>query len=88
MRKPVVSRTMKTTVCKVLCANVSTESLTHETLTLTRHYADDSRLLGILKATYETQEKKILCVEGVEYESRIYAMDEDDFLAHAHVIER
>lgn len=88
MRKPQVSRTMETTICEVMYVNVTTEKVGRKTLTLSRHHEDDSRLLGNLRATYDTEEEKILRVESVTYDRKVYAMDEEEFLAHAKVIER
>lgn len=86
MRKPQVTRTIETTVCTVLKVNVSTQETSTAELVLNRSHKDDSKLLGLLKANYDTRDEKIVHVIGVTYKKRKYAMDEADFIANAEIV--
>ena len=81
-RKRVVSRTIVTTQATAMVCNVSTSTLTTEVLLLSLKL-DADQALKEAKKLYETDDKKIVAITGIEYNEQLYAMPEIEFLKYA-----
>lgn len=82
-RTPQVTRTMKTTVCTVLCANTVEQELCNKKVTLPRTYKDTKELLKATKKAIETDTLKVVDIVDTKVEETLYGMTEQDFIAHA-----
>ena len=83
MRKPVVSRTLNTTVVDVLCINKETNETYEDTVTLSRTYRNEGQMLKAVKSTYDTDTVCALHILAYHEETAKYFMDENDFVALA-----
>ena len=82
-RKPMVTRTLISTVAIVLCLNVETAEPTNETFTIARTFKDDDKLMKALKAEHETVDLKLVHIVDKSEVEKLYGMTETDFMKYA-----
>lgn len=86
MRKPMVTRTIITTQATVLCLNVETGEPFNETVTVTRTYKDEKKLLKKITEMVDTETvKAVHIVDKVEV-STLYGMSEEEFIKVAKIL--
>lgn len=80
-RERMVTRTVLTTECEVLCVNVSTVETTIQTFTLTGKQENTEQILKVLKKEHETDTFKLVALQGDPvYKETMYGMKEIDFI--------
>lgn len=80
-RERMVTRTVLTTECEVLCVNVSTVETTIQTFTLTGKQDNAEQILKSLKKEHETDTFKLVALQGDPvYKETMYGMKEIDFI--------
>lgn len=80
-RERMVTRTVLTTECEVLCLNVSTVETTVQTFTLTGKQDNAEQILKALKKEHETDTFKLVALQGEPtYKETMYGMKEIDFI--------
>lgn len=84
-RKRMVTRTIQQTTADVMCLNVSTAEVSINTYTIGGSYEPDS-LLKALKPIFETDELKLVAVQGYTEAEILLGMDEDEFIRLAKVL--
>jgi len=80
-RERMVTRTVLTTECEVLCVNVSTVETTVQTFTLTGKQENVDQILKSLKKEHETDTFKLVALQGDPvFKETMYGMKEIDFI--------
>lgn len=83
MRKPMVTRTVKSTEVKVMALDTTTDSAVEKTYNIVGTFKTDAKLLKAVQAAFDTDElKHVHIVDSTELEE-LYGMDMYYFLAHA-----
>lgn len=85
-RKPMVTRTIKSTKAIVLCMDVVAEEPCNITVLLPRTYKDDKDLMKAVKAEVDSVEIKAVHVVSTEIETNLYGMSEADFIKNAVIL--
>lgn len=86
-RIPMVTRTIKSTVCNTLCVNITTGETYEESITVPRVYEDDKALMKVLSKVYDVEgEKKALFVKSKDVQETLYGMEESEFIKVAKVL--
>lgn len=83
-RKPMVTRTIKTTKANVLCLNIVEGDPFNKVVTLPRTYKDEKSLMAMVESVINTDEIKAVHVVDTRIEEAVYGMTEIDFIANAH----
>lgn len=85
-RQPMITRTITTTKCKVLCVNIAEEKPVTIEVVIPRTYKDEKAILKqVEKAITDENMKPVHISESVEVET-LYGMSEQDFIASAKVL--
>ncbi len=84
-RERMVTRTVTTTTCEVMCVNVITAEVQVKDYTLTGEQTKETALKQ-LKKLYETETEKIVTVNSVSLNETLYGMSELDFIKLAKVL--
>lgn len=87
MREPMVTRTIKTTEVTVLAVNVEQGEACNETLTVSRTYSDDKKLLKVLKETFDTDTFKVVSIIDKHEVETLYGVTEQEFITFAKVLD-
>lgn len=87
-RKPMITRTIKTTRATVLGMDIITAEPENRTVILARTYPNMEKLLAAAKAAAETDTFKVVHVVSSEVVEQLYGMPEQEFIAHAQPITR
>lgn len=82
-RIPVVSRTMKVTVCNTLIVDVEAGDTFKEDIVIPREYATAEKRLKAVKEAYETDQLKPVNILSYEVVTRKYYMLESEFVQQA-----
>lgn len=82
-RKPMVTRTFKSTKANVLCMDIVAGEPFNKLVVLPRTYADDKKLLKAVKEVVETDEVKAVHVVDTTEVETLYGMTEAEFIASA-----
>lgn len=85
-RQPIVSRTIQTTKCQVLCIDLSTEQPFTQEIILPRTYKDERSMLKRIKPVLETETQKVVHVQSFVVESTLYGMTEEEFIHYAQIL--
>lgn len=82
-RQPMVTRTIQTTHCNILCMDVAECEPVNIDVVLPRTYKDENAMLKAAKKVAETE--TIKCVQVVSHcvQETLYGMSESDFITHA-----
>lgn len=84
-RERMVTRTVTTTTCEVMCVNVTTAEVKVKDYILTGEQTEPTAL-KLLKKLYETETEKIVTVNSVSLNETLYGMSELDFIKLAKVL--
>lgn len=87
-RRKLVTRTIVATVVTCLCMDVKTAEPVNATYRVVGKFTDDEKLLKEIRKNNETDEFKIVAVVDKEVSEQLYGLDENIFIAEAHVIEK
>ena len=85
-RKPVVSRTIKSTKVNVLCMDIITAEPTNVSVTVARTYKDEKTLMKAVKSVVETDTLKVVHIVDTEIVKETRAMTEQKFIEHSEVV--
>lgn len=83
MRKPQVTRTIKTTIATVLCLNVENAEPFNHTVELARTYKDEKHLMKAIREKVDSETVKAVHLVSVDVKEALYGMYEDEFIEHA-----
>lgn len=86
MRKPMVTRTITTTIAKVLCVNPSTRALEEVDFTLPRTYKTEQDILKKIDKIGMPEDKaglKPVSVVSTDIKAQLYKLPEEDFVKYA-----
>ena len=89
-REPMVTRTFRTTKASLLCFDADNRETFTLDRTISRDYPTDELHLKANEKAYPFESKTLsyLAVLSKEVKETCYAMNENDFIEHAHIIER
>ena len=89
MRKPEITRTIKTLNVGVLGLNINTCEPENRTLPIFESEApkDESKLFDYVRRMYETDDFKISTIVSKDTTEKTYKMSLADFIAKAEVVE-
>lgn len=79
-RERMITRTVTEVTVKVMCVNVETAQVEVVTHVLSGNYEDDNQILKTLKKLHETENYKLIKVEEVETNEKLYGMTEQQFI--------
>lgn len=85
-RKPMVTRTVQTTLATVLCLNTETAEPFNKTVTLSGTFKDNKAVIKAVKALIENDTISVAKVVDIEIEEKLYGMPEQDFINAAKVL--
>lgn len=85
-RKPMVTRTVQTTLATVLCLNTETAEPFNQTVTLSGSFKDNKAVMKAVKALIENDTISVAKVVDIEIEEKLYGMPEQDFINAAKVL--
>ena len=85
-RKPMVTRTVQTTLATVLCLNTETAEPFNQTVTLSGTFKDNKAVIKAVKALIENDTISVAKVVDIEIEEKLYGMPEQDFINAAKVL--
>ena len=78
-----VTRTLKTTKCVVLCANVVSCEMENKVVVLPRTFKDEKKLRKSIEELVNTDELKFVHVVDKTEVETLYGMTEQTFMEHA-----
>lgn len=79
-RERTVTRTITETTVKAMGVNVETAQVDIVAYTLSGEYPDNATILKVLKKNYENDSYKIVNIEDVQTEEKLYGMTEQQFI--------
>lgn len=82
-RKPMVTRTIKTTKAKVMCLDTLNEELVEREVLVTRTFKDNEKLLKVVKDIINEDNIKPVHIANTEEIEKLYGMTEQEFLEKA-----
>lgn len=82
-RIPVVSRTMETTVAKVLVVDVNTQKTQEQEVSLPRTYKNNDVVLKRVRNLLDTPDVKVVHIIDTTVKRTKYAMSEQKFIENA-----
>lgn len=85
-RVPMITRTIQTTLCDVLCLNVETAEPFNKQISLPRTYKDENSMLKQAKSVLDTDTEKVVQIVNSKVEETRYGMSEQEFIKHAQVM--
>lgn len=86
-RKPMVTRTITTTKCTVLCMNVVSCEPFNKVVTLPRTYATEEKLTKKLRELIDTKDEKFVAITSAEEVETLYGMPEQKFIDNAEILD-
>lgn len=86
MREPMVTRTIITTQCNVLCLNLETAEPFNKEVTLPRTYSDEKKLFKMVQQIIDSDTEKAVHIVDTMTIETLYGMTEADFIANADVL--
>ena len=86
-RKPMVTRTIKTTKANVLCMDIQSAEPFNKVITLPRTYKDDKTLMKRVQEVVETDNIKAVHIVDKEEVETLYGMTEQEFIEKAVVLD-
>ena len=82
-RKPMVTRTIKTTKVNVLCLDVVAGEPFNKMVTLPRTFSDEKKLMKAVHENVDTETIKAVHIVDKQEVTSLYGMSESDFIASA-----
>ncbi len=86
-RKPQITRTITTTKANVLCINITEAKPFEQEVIVPRTYKDEKALLKAVEAVVNNEDTKAVHIKSPEIVETMYGMSEQDFIAHAKVLD-
>ena len=86
-RKPMVTRTITTTKCNVLCLDIETAEPFNQVVTLPRTYKDEKKLLKMVEEAVNNDKVKAVHIVGKEEVETLYGMTEQQFITNAVILD-
>lgn len=86
-RKPMVTRTIQSTYCSVLCADTEKGEMFNKEIILPRTYKDDKAMLKAACKALETETVKPVAIATSSVRYELYGMDEDFFINNATILD-
>lgn len=83
-----VTRTIQSTHCAVLCADTINAEMFNKDIILPRTYKDEQAMLKAAKKAIETDTVKCVAISAHEVREELYGMDEDQFIASAQILDK
>lgn len=87
-RKPMITRTIKTTKAVVLGMDINTSEPENRVVTLARTYPTAEKMLSAAKCAVETDSFKVVHIVSSEVVEQLYGMPEQQFVELAQPIVR
>ena len=85
-RVPMVTRTVKVTVCNVLCLDLTKKEPFEKEVKLSRTYKDGKKLMKRIEEVVNSDTIKAVHVISAETEEILYGMSEQKFIESAEVM--
>lgn len=85
-RERMVTRTVESAVCEVMCLNTHTAEVKINTYILGGGLTDEKALLKAIKKLYETDEVKCVAITKITQQETLYGMPESKFIELAQVL--
>ena len=85
-RKPMVTRTIQTTRCNVLCLNIVEGEPFNKEIILPRTYKDEKSMMKVVEKVINTEDVKAVHIVHTEVNETLYGMTEQEFIAAARVL--
>lgn len=86
MSKKLITRTVKASEITVMCVDTECAEVVNRTITHTGAIKDERAALRIAAASIDEPNLKIVQVVNIATTKQLYRITEEDFLAHAVVI--
>lgn len=86
MRKPMVTRTMKTMKVNVLCLNIETAEPFNSEVVLPRVITDQKKLMDKVHELVDNEQVKAVHIVDTETVETLYGMTEEDFIQMAEIL--
>ena len=84
-RKTQITRTIVTTTAKIIAVDTETADIKRESILLSGKH-DEKSALKQAKKLLDSDTIKVVKVESIVFDSKLYAMDEETFIKNATVI--
>ena len=85
-RTPMVTRTIISTKCTVLCMNLTEGTPFEQVVTIPRTYADTAKMLKEVQKQVDSETVKAVHIKSYEEEETLYGMLESKFMEYADVL--
>lgn len=82
-RKPMVTRTITTTHCKVMCLDTLNNELVERVVVVPRTFKDEEKLLKVVKTIITEENIKPIHIAYTEQVEKLYGMTEQKFVETA-----
>ena len=87
MRKPMVTRTIISTVVTALCVNPQSAETFEQEFILSGKIPVNDKLLKRVSKLYNTEDCAIVAIRELKKVSELYGMDEADFIKGAKILD-
>lgn len=87
MRKPMVTRTIISTMVMALCVNPQTAETFEQEFVLIGKITDKDKVLKRVSKIYNTESCTIVAIRDIKEVNELYGMDEADFIAGAKILD-
>lgn len=87
MRKPMITRTIISTLVTALCVNPQTAEIFEQEFTLTGKIADKDKVLKRVSKQYNTDDCTIVAIRELKEVNELYGMDEAVFIREAKILD-
>jgi len=85
-RMRMVTRTVNTTVCTVMCVEVTTAKVENHVFEISGTFDTTPELLKAVQKLHDSDTFKVVAIVSAEEKEVLYGMPESDFIAHATVL--
>lgn len=87
MRKPMITRTIISTLVTALCVNPQTAETFEQEFTLTGKIVDKDKALKRVSKQYNTDDCTIVAIRELKEVNELYGMDEAVFIREAKILD-
>ena len=87
MRKPMVTRTIISTIITALCVNPQTAETFEQKFILACKIDDKDKVLKKVSKLYNTEDCTIVAIRELKQVNEVYGMDEADFIKGAKILD-
>lgn len=85
-RKPMVTRSIKSTKATVLGMDIELCEPMNKTCIVAGTFKDDAKLMKVVRAELETDSFKVVKIVDTQEEETLYGMDINKFIAEAEIL--